>query len=101
MRRVNLIATVAHTYGGRRLFAGDAFRATPTDARLLKAIKRAVDQTPDHSYLAQQADVRHPEEHPELYRTSDMEAETTETSAEPPKRKRRTYRKREMTADTE
>lgn len=42
-RRLKLIAQKALRYAGRSLVAGDEFEASVKDARLLKAIRKAVD----------------------------------------------------------
>lgn len=43
MSKVDLVASKPLRYGGRSLEAGDPFDASPRDARILKAIRKAAD----------------------------------------------------------
>ena len=43
MSKVDLVASKPLRYGGRSLEVGDTFDASPRDARILKAIRKAAD----------------------------------------------------------
>ncbi len=98
MKRVNLVAVTPLIHGGKRLAAGDAFTATPQDARVLKAIKKAQDaQPPDYSYIEHYAHAAPPAPEVPLfvpeqgYETASMVVEEAET---PAPKKKRTYKTR-------
>lgn len=101
MDRVNLIATTALKYGGKKLAPGDAFTARRAWARSFVAIKKATyaPDVPPNAPENSPREAAPPDTPPSdlspaaTYETADMEAEpvTTETV-----QTKRTYRTRRL-----
>jgi hypothetical protein len=91
MDRVNLIASRPLKYKGTQFQTGEAFTATRSHARALKAIKRAIDApaaVPDHAPEAN------------TYATKDMVADppsNPDDTTSTPSTSRRAYRRRDLT----
>ena len=75
---MELIAKKGFRYGGRSLVAGDKFEASAKDARLLKAIKKAVEAsevTPNEARAEVELEPIEPVKAKAKYRTRRMKAE--------------------------
>jgi len=82
--KIRMTATQAQRFGGKNLVAGDPILATAAEAKILRALKRAVD-APRVAALLQSRDITAQE--PGEYETRDLQART-----------KRPYRRREIVA---
>lgn len=84
MDRVRLVAVSEFPFDGRHLSAGDHFDASARDATTLKLLNKAVDAPPGRAG----------------YVTRDMRADQARAAAEAAPRPKRTYRRRDLIAET-